>query len=282
MRTVGMSREDLLHPYRAPGPYGPAGEIVPKHQVLLQFEAHTGLREALERMLEENYTLAPVTHHGRTVGVLSIQSALRQLLADPQVQSALANRTAGEQIEEAVFVPAERWVDTDFDWQGDTAALVGDADEVLGIITHADLLRRVDDFARAFLVIAEIEMAFRMVLEALLPWSSCEAEYQRIFDAATNRTGDQYRPKKPDELTYWHYEMVLRDTRAQELLAPHVIVPCIRLADMTKTARLIRNDVMHFRRPASGDMVENLERLRLQLQSTVGSLLRQRVAQDPR
>jgi hypothetical protein len=61
-----------------------------------------------------------------------------------------------------------------------------------------------------------------------------------------------------------------------------VIVPCIRLADMTKTARLIRNDVMHFRRPASGDMVENLERLRLQLQSTVGSLLRQRVAQDPR
>jgi CBS domain-containing protein len=274
-----MSSADPLDAYRAPGPYGPAGEIVPKHQVLLQFEAHTSLREALERMLEEGYTLAPVCHHGRTVGVLSVQSALRQLLADPLVQAALTNRTAGEQIEGAVFVPAERWVDTDFDWQGDTAALVGDADRVLGIITHADLLRRVDDFARAFLVIAEIEMAFRMVLETLLPWSAWEPEYQRIFDAATNRTGDQYKPKKPDELTYWHYEMVLRDPRCQELLAPHVIVPCVRLAEMTKTARLIRNDVMHFRRPANGDMVENLERLRLQLQAALGSILRQRVAQ---
>ena len=112
--------------------------------------------------------------------------------------------------------------------------------------------------------------------------TSLHLENFRPFDAATNRTGDQYKPKKPDELTYWHYEMVLRDPRCQELLAPHVIVPCVRLAEMTKTARLIRNDVMHFRRPANGDMVENLERLRLQLQAALGCILRQRVAQAQR
>lgn len=268
-----MIENELDLPFRAPGPYGPAGEIVPKHQVLLGFDAGTSLMHALETMLEEGYSHAPVTHRGRTVGVLSLHSALRVLLAQPAIKAALSGQTAGEPLDSAVFVPEGRWVDTDFDWQGDTAALVGDAETVRGIITHSDLLRRVDDFARAYLIIAEIEMAFRLLLERLFPWATWESEFQRVFDASTTRTNDPFKPKRLEDFSYWHYEVILRDARFQMELANHVIVPCERLADMTKSARQIRNDVMHFKRPTDGDMVETLARLRLQLQAAAQSVL---------
>ena len=271
-----MSSDDASSSFRAPGPYGPAGEIVPKHQVLLQLEADSSLQDGLQRMLDEGFSLAPVSHRGRVVGALSLQSVVRQLLAFPEVQAALANHTAGEHIEAAVFVPPERWVDTDFDWQGDTAALVGRPEHVHGIITHAHPQRRVDDFTRAFRIIAETELAIRKVLEELFPMTTWGPAFQRVFDAATSKLGDPYKPRSVEDFSYWHYEMVFRDAEFQEVLAPHVIVPCGRLADMTKKARLIRNDVVHFRRPADGNMVENLEVLRIQVLAIVGSMERTR------
>lgn len=272
-----MSTDDTSSSFRPAGPYGPAGDIVPKHQVLLQLEAGSSLHEGLQRMLDEGFSLAPVSHRGLVVGALSLQSVVRQMLALPDVQVALAGHTAGEHIEAAVFVPPERWVDTDFDWQGDTAALVGKPEHVQGIITHADLLRRVDDFTRAFLIIAETELAIRKVLGELFPMTTWGPAFLRVFEASTSRLVDPYKPRSVEEFSYWHYEMVFRDAEFQKVLAPHVIVPCGRLADMTKKARHIRNDVVHFRRSADGDMVENLEVLRIQVLAILGSMERTRL-----
>lgn len=253
-------------PFRATGPYGPAKEIIPKSQHLLAFPAQTNLLEALERLLDENYSQAPVVTNGEITGMLSLKQVVRGLLEDDAVRVRLAGMLVGAHIESAKFVPRDQWVDTQVDWLDDATALVGEPASVEGIITHADLLRRVHDFTRAFLEIAEIEAAYRHILESLCPLASWRAEYDRVFEALRREGKDLYLPKDYKDFDHKHYEHVLRDVKFAELIQPHAHVHMSRLAEMAQSARFIRNDVMHFKRPVNPDMVEKLEQLREQLQ----------------
>ena len=85
---------------------------------------------------------APVRKSGRCVGMLELFHVFRALIERKDFRDLVARRQAGDFATPARYLRAEEWVDQNFDWL---------ADEVAGIVTPSDVLRRVrGHLSRAF------------------------------------------------------------------------------------------------------------------------------------
>ena len=230
------------------GPYGPARAFLPKGQSVAWAESHETLLAVLERLADDGYSQAPVRKNGRCVGMLELFHVFRALIERKDFRDLVARLQAGDFATPARYLRAEEWVDQNFDWLADEVAVVGSEDDVAGIVTPSDVLRRVNDYTEAFSVFAELEGICRALFDHAFPLA---AEKERLHQLFCDRSGKRdssevFLPQRPEELGFWHYWAVFTDEELFSRLEPFCHWSRTKFADELDRARLIRNDVMHF------------------------------------
>ena len=76
------------------------------------------------------------------------------------------------------------YIDTETDWSEIDHVLVGDKQNLLGVLTIADVLGRLNDFAEAFVLLYEIEHEIRDLIIDVYPGN----ELSKIFEGLSDKT----------------------------------------------------------------------------------------------
>ncbi len=171
-------------PKRRPGPFGPALALLPTDQQVLTISDDTLAADALERLVDTGYSQLPVTNAaGQIIGVFSWQSFGKRVselhAAQVNVASLMVKDT---DLAKARFIAPDTYIDTATDWSEIDHVLVGTRDQLVGVLTIADVLGRLNDFAEAFVVLFEIENEIRDLFVDVYP----AEELSRVFDGLSH------------------------------------------------------------------------------------------------
>ena len=151
------------HPKRRPGPFGPAHALLPEDQKLETIKESESAVSAMERMVDTGYSQLPVvSDDNEIVGVFSWQSIGKRLSEIHELKLDLGKLPVKDtDLDKARFIAPETYIDTETDWSELDHVFVGSPDNLLGILTIADVLGRLNDFAEAFVLLFEIENEIR-------------------------------------------------------------------------------------------------------------------------
>jgi CBS domain-containing protein len=233
---------------RRPGPFGPARDLIPENQVLLKLEITDTVATALERLADHGIDAAPVSDGVNITGVFSHREASRVL---SQYRGAKVDDFLAESVqaitEEPKFLDPDQWIDTSVNWIQDDWVIVGSAAEPLGILTVSDVWARLNDFAEVFVLLHEIELDIRHLIEKVLGGNI--AAHFRLLEARLHGL----RPNSLQALTDLSFdqyrELILEKKNGWPAFEP--VMPCSRLRFRlsSETARDVRNIAMHHKRP---------------------------------
>ena len=252
---------------RRPGPYGPASELIPKNQIVETVEYSDNLFDVLLRICQGGYSQTPVKQDGKIIGMIDMQS-LKLILQRNEIEAQLRKYQCGDFINENIcYLKPDEWVENKSAWLEDGSALVGNPEEIIGLLTSADILRALSDYTEAFILIEEIETTLRPILEKFFPAdkrerifemrNAIEANKKEVKKQSKN-VEDQY--KKIEDLTFGEYESLVEDREFESIREKFTFWSWKKFIEETKAARKIRNDLMHFRSRAG---LSETERLRL-------------------
>jgi hypothetical protein len=211
---------------------------------------------ALEQMIDEGFSQIPVRNsEGEISGIFSWQSFGKRALDLRGNKLDATELTVRDCMDEPVFISPETYIDTDkaTDWSRIDYVLVGAPDNLIGILTTADVFGRLNDFAEAFVLLYEIELDLRDVIETLLT----DEEREDVFKELTQPKAKPIRDLKDLSFSQYLDIMCSRDRWAR-------FEPFFRCqrelvdADLKRINEL-RNDVFHFRRQIT---VRDTDRLR--------------------
>ena len=287
---------------RRTGPFGPAGEILPKSQRLETVRPGDEVFDALKRLCEAGFNQAPVvTTANECVGVLRPLGVLFELLKEQWFKDGLKAVNVSDLMERerkrelelehsSSSVPAlkkcqkavdlkprykgvKEWVDVDLDWQDDDVAMVGTKTDLIGMLTATDILGRLTDFAQAFVFLEEIELDTRELLTLLLPLP----EWIEPVIAAMSKGG--VTPprdfKSYDQLSFSHYGNIFGASETAKRLQEGCESLCEGFAAKMQKVGKLRNEFMHFRSRATNEQVNELEIFKMRTNAAVERARRQ-------
>ena len=90
-------------------------------------------------------------------------------------------------LEEPRFIDPEKYVDTAVNWREFDHVLVGTPKDVIGVLTVADVLGRLNDFAEAFVLLFEIEHSIRDLILAVYS----DDELEQVFAGLSDTSGSK-------------------------------------------------------------------------------------------
>jgi len=250
-----------------PGPFGPAWALLPKDQQPLVLEDKTIASEAIERMVDNDFSQIPVKNaEGRIIGVFSWQSFGKRVIdlrASKIKATELPIREAME--EPARFIDPEVYIDTSTDWSKIDYVLVGTEDNLRGILCIADVFGRLIDFAEAFVLLYEIEHEIRDLIRDVCDGSTLD---QMITELTL--PPNLQRPKCLEEFTFNQYSLMIC-SKKNWLLFETMFDAMRELVnnDFGKINEL-RNIVLHFRRGITPKDTDRLRRFRERLRYNRG------------
>ena len=264
--------DDALATTRRPqGPYGPARNLLPKGQTLHRVDGTATCIEILKKMLDCDFSAVPVCSDGLVIGVATLESIHEHFLtlSGGTVQLSVAFQTPIQSAcHIAQFIDPEAFVDQSVDWEDIQYVIVGTATKPLGILTVADVWKRLNSFSEAFVLIHEIETGFRSLIETVARRAQCTLgdwlvqmhvhSGQSTPTALTDMNFSQYLDLVSQSPIYSHFAPILGDKSAFSV--------------SFKRINKIRNEVMHFR--VESDSGESLKPLR-QFRIAVAGWLRQ-------
>jgi CBS domain-containing protein len=161
MTTPSLS--EVSSTQKRPGPFGPAIALLPENQKIETALVTDPAANVLERLAESGFSQLPVVDiHGRVHGVFSWESFGRRMSEIHSLSIDLNTLPVREtDLEKPRFISPDTFIDTGADWKEVDYVLVGDADNLLGILTLTDIYGRLNDFAEAFVLLYEIEHEIR-------------------------------------------------------------------------------------------------------------------------
>jgi hypothetical protein len=200
-------------------------------------------------MLEHNYSQLPVVAGHAVLGVFSFRSLSAGVLEMGSAGAPLGELPVDEFTEEFAFVhPSDGWESLIDLLDRDDGVLVGNRDHLGGILTAMDVLEYLHGIARPFVLLAEIELSLRRIINACVSdeeWEEC----------AANGLGHLYPPDRMPadltEVTFNDYVQIIGNGRNWPLFAVALGKgdgQRKRTRARLEEARLLRNDVFHFRR----------------------------------
>src|SRR6185437_17109897 len=112
---------------RRPGPFGPAWALLPKDQQPLVIDDDLPAYDAIERMVDSNYSQLPVQNgDSRIIGVFTWRSFGKRAGDLRKTSIKPIELPVREAMEPARFIEPEVSVDTETDWGDIGYVLVGD------------------------------------------------------------------------------------------------------------------------------------------------------------
>ncbi len=233
---------------RRRGPFGPARDLVPEHQALVQIPGDCSCRQALDRLVDEDFSAAPLVVKGVITGVFSLREVSRSLLLSTGMKvTDVLEQPAATFAEDATFLDPDLWVDTTVDWRENEWVIVGSPTDAVGILTVTDVWARLNDFAEAFVLLHEIELDLRVLINRVLGNTlptliasviSKSPETPSLDGPATlvDLTFDQYR------------QLILDGNRGWPAFESVILRARTRFLRELEKVRDIRNAAMHHRR----------------------------------
>jgi CBS domain-containing protein len=225
--------------------------VLPEDQELVKVSPGVKVSEALQLMRKHRYSQLPVVDGTHVVGVFSYRSFADRVIRLHIPTGKLGELLVDDCYEKIHFAKPDDEFATLFDQlDKDNAILIGEPNRLQGIVTPMDVLRYLYGMASPFVLLTEIELALRALIQA----ATDEAQLRMCISASL---GAKYSKKAAsidltdmvfnDYITLichpdnWnHYQFSLGGTRE---------VVEAKLDDI----RQIRNVVFHFKRDLTWD-----------------------------
>jgi CBS domain-containing protein len=248
---------------RRTGPFGPAGEILPTNQALECLHPDDSLLTALERLCDAGFNQAPVKDAMGCLGVLRFFQVMQQLLELQWFRDKLQNMPVRNHLDMSPrYIGVNEWVDVGFDWQGDDLALVGSPGELRGMLTATDILRRLTDYAQAFVHLEAIELDTRALLSIRIPLPD---DKELVTQALTHETMSLPRSLDSyDHFEFGHYSLMFGREATFARLGDACVWNGPKLSERYSKVGKLRNTLLHFRGRASTRDISELEQLAAQ------------------
>lgn len=207
----------------------------------------TPVGEALRLMLQERYSQLPVVEHERVIGMFSLWSVARHLeqmpgipIQDVPVREVMdrdvVSATVTDSLDSLLHLLQEH-----------EAVLVSSPHGLQAIVTPTDALLYFYGVAHPFVLLQEIEMALRCLMEACVTEGQlagaidaslrkqCEAQDRPVPTTLDQLTMDQYRSLITCKSNWSLFERAFGPR--QDLVAARLLA-----------VRDLRNEILHFRR----------------------------------
>jgi hypothetical protein len=244
-------------PARAPGPFGPVIDLLPRQQSIEKVRHDEPVGYAIERMTDNEYSQLPVEQDGAVIGLFSWRS-FGLVAGVPEPPTSPPDIPVGDCVTAATFLPPEAFIDTGIDWTSQECVLIGTPTEMLGLLAIYDVVGRLQDFGEAFFLIHETEHLLRdMLTEAV--------GIDRLTEFISNMSvPPSYRvqPQALTDLTFSMYGNLACSKKRWPEFEPMFFGDRITLEDSISDVAKIRNVVFHFKRPVTVDDVDELRRFR--------------------
>jgi hypothetical protein len=245
---------------KRPGPFGPAWALLPQDQQPLIIDDDTPAHDAIERMIDDNFSQLLVTNkEGRIVGVFTWKSFTKRVADLRSVRGSFkpVEMPVREALEPARFIDPEVYIDTETDWSDLDYVLVGTDTDLMGILCIADVLGRLNDFAEAFVILYEIEHEIRDLIRDLVDRERLAGliESMRLPPGARP-------PRDLEDFAFDQYKTLICSKSNWPLFEP--MFDTMRelvdadFADINE----LRNIVFHFRRGITPKDTDRLRRFR--------------------
>jgi hypothetical protein len=253
---------------RRTGPFGPAGEILPKNQLLERLRPDDTMLDALKQLCEGGFNQAPVTEGRECLGVIRLFEVVKGLLQERWFRDKMRDLKVRNHVDlQPRYIGLDEWVDIGFDWQQDDLAMVGTPSDLKGMLTATDILGRLTDYAQAFMHIEAIEHDTRELFDLQLPLP----EYEALILEAITSTGKP--PPRSlvnyDQFEFWQYAMVFGREATFARLQDVCIWCRAKVVQRIEAVAPIRNDLLHFRARPNSEQVSQLEELAKHAASTL-------------
>jgi CBS domain-containing protein len=236
--------------------------VIPENQDLLSVPPDTPCKEAIKQMVEESYSQVPVVSGNAVLGVFSFRSFGRgaagySLEELNKHKLALGDMPVEEFMEQFEYARVtEEFVKVFGAMDRDNGILIGTPDKLQGILTPMDFLLYLHRLAYPFVLLSEIELALRALIEQSVKPDQLEECAKR---ALTSLYGDVSKvPVLLTDMTFDNYRSIIIHGINWELFAPRF--GSTRTLTGSKLDRIgdLRNDVFHFKRPITADDIELL------------------------
>jgi hypothetical protein len=210
--------------------------------------------------VDNNYSQLPVKNkNGRIIGVFTWKSFCKRVSDLRAVRGSVrpVDLPVKEAMEPAKFIHPEVYIDTETDWTDLDYVLVGTDTDLVGILSIADVLGRLNDFAEAFVLIYEIEHEVRDLI-----CDVCDETKLQELIASIQLPPDSKRPTALEEFTFIQYKALICTKSNWQLFEP--VFDTLRElvdADFVEVSEL-RNSIMHFRRQITPRETDRLRRFR--------------------
>jgi CBS domain-containing protein len=222
--------------------------VLPDGQVVVAIPTTTMVGEALQLMLENNYSQLPVVEGSTILGSFSFRSFSRGLLDMPSERVSPLELTVDDYVEKLTIVDPTSDLDSVLGaLNADSAVLVGRPDKLVGIVTGVDVLLYVYQVAELFVQLQEIEQAVRTVIRR-------SATAEEITECISRSLKSLYvgrEDKLPTDvlgMSFAEYASLIGDGRNWDLFAVHLGTDRSRVKARLDRVADLRNDVFHFRR----------------------------------
>jgi len=226
--------------------------IIPEHQELVTVDPSCPASDAIALMLKHGYSQVPVIANGNVLGVFSFRSFAREAVGGTTEDWVRSKSSPGEL---AVDEFLEQWsfarVQDDMVQvfgavNEDGGILIGTPERLIGILTPTDTLDYLYHVASPFVLLSEIELALRVLINSALDddqlieaakrcLKSVYGSENAVPTSVKQMTFDNYQSLISFGENWIHFEVVFGGTRP-------------RTQAKLKQISAIRNDVFHFKR----------------------------------
>ncbi len=242
--------------------------LIPSHGKPVTVRPNTPVAEAVALMKGHNYSQLPVVAGEEVLGVFSFRSLTTRLIEMGQMREYFGDLPVDEFMEDFRFVqPSDNWESLLDYLERDDGVLIGQRDDLGGIVTTMDLLRYLHNQASPFVVLREIELSLRQIIYACVNKDELQV---CIRNSLKGKYGEDVMPSDLLEMTLNDYIQIIGDGRNW----PHFEVVFGKGAWQRKTTRSrleevrdLRNDIFHFRRQITDADYDILKKHRKWLQT---------------
>jgi CBS domain-containing protein len=224
------------------------GSIFPGEVRVETIPPNMKVGDALRLMLEKRFSQLPVVEDGEVLGVFSLWSLAHHLSLSPGLKGSVVLQELGvaDVMEEIPRVNVNDSIHSVLQLLERHEALLVDSPHGLqAVLTSSDVLRYFYQVARPYILLQEIEIALREIIEACAPGEKLKEIAQRaLANAYEKRTGKP--PEELREMTFDDYRSIIVCKDNWPLFGTLGQNRDLISAKLASIGR-IRNEVFHFR-----------------------------------
>jgi hypothetical protein len=237
------------------------GSIFPGETKICSVESQTTVREAISIMLENKYSQLPVIDGDEILGIFSLRTLAHQLMHcnSTSVKDFLTETPVSEVVDHQFpKITVKESLDNIIEQlENHEAILVNSPHGPQAIATSSDVLRYFVRVAKPFVLIQEIELALRNMVDICAPKNQLNECINRSI-AKKYESQNRNPPETLSDMTFEEIRMIIVCSANWSLFEAHLGKNKDLVGTKLEIIRKIRNNVFHFKNDITWHDLENL------------------------